>query len=126
MAKSKTKERPGVVVRFDWIRTLERMSREAQGAFLMACLKYGRDMTDPAFEGLSQVDEIRIETLWEQAQPLIDSDAQGWADGIMQKKYAGYCSRCKDRGEIPMEYSAFKFSERIKQERFNEDGIEYE
>ncbi len=125
MARNNKKERPGVVMRFDWIRTLEKMSPEAQGSFLVACLRYGKDLTTPAFDGFSTEDAIRLETLWEQAQPQIDSDAQGWADGIIQKKYARYCGLCKERGALPMSYDAYKFSEQVKQDRFAEDGIDY-
>ena len=59
-------------------------------------------------EGLSEADSIRIETLWEQIQPRIDSDAQGWKDGIIQRKYAGYCSGCKNREEKPMSYDEYR------------------
>ena len=85
--KSKERERPGIVMYFDAIRTLEKMSAEAQGSFLMGCLHYGKELQEPSFVGFSEADSIRIETLWEQTQPRIDSDAQGWRDGIIQRKY---------------------------------------
>ena len=123
MAKNKTKERPGVVIYFDTLRTLEKMRPEAQGAFLMGCLRYGKDLKEPNFQGLSQTDAIRLETLWEQTQPRIDSDAQGWADGILQRKYAGYCSSCERKGENPMDYDAWKLWRSTVERRFEEDGF---
>ena len=123
MAKNKTKERPGVIIYFDALRTLEKMSPEAQGKFLMTCLKYGRDLTTPVFDGLSQADEIRLETLWEQMQPRIDSDAQGWADGIMQKKYAGYCSAQDRKGEAALDDDSWKLWRQTLDSRLEEDGL---
>lgn len=106
--RSKEKERPGIVMYFDTIRTLEKLSDKARGRFLMACLYYGKELREPSFEGLNEADSIRIETLWEQIQPRIDSDAQGWKDGIIQRKYAGYCSGCRNSEEKPMSYDEYR------------------
>lgn len=108
MAKNREKERPGVIVRFDAIPTLEKLSEAARGRFLMACLYYGQRLETVSFDDLELEDKIRVETLWEQTKPQIDSDAEGWKDGILQRKYAGYCSGCERSGEIPMTYDAFR------------------
>lgn len=109
MAKNASKPRPGVVFRFDWMPTLEKMSADAKARFLMACFHRGRD---PAFEvcldGLEDRDAIRLETLWEQAAPVVDSDGEGWADGILQRKYAGYKSGCNRTGQEAMSYADYK------------------
>lgn len=103
------KERPGVVFRFDWMPTLEKMSAEAKSRFLMACLYRGRDPThEIALDGLDDRDEIRLETLWEQAAPLVDADGEGWADGILQRRYAGYKSGCNRTGQEAMSYEEYR------------------
>ena len=109
MAKNREKPRPGVVFRFEWISTLEKLGDEAKAQFLMACLYRGHDLTyQPDYSELTDMrDQIRLETLWEQAAPLIDADGQGWADTIVQRKYAGYCSGCKRTGEEPMLYDEY-------------------
>ena len=122
--KDKKKERPGVIVYFDDIRTLEKMSPAAQGMYLMACLRYGRASEIPVFEGLCEADMIRLETLWEHTQPRIDSDAQGWADSVMQRRYAGYASGCERKGEQPMDYDTWKIWRVTMDTRLKEDGYE--
>ena len=106
--KSKSKQRPGIICYFDSIPTLEKLSEVARGRFLMACMYYGRDMEEVSFDDLGLEDRIRLETLWESVRPRIDSDAQGWRDGLLQRRYAGYCSASERSGEIPMTYEDFK------------------
>ena len=109
MGKNPSKERPGVICRFDWISPLEKMSSEAKARFLMAILQRGKN---PNFEvdlsGLEAVDAARLEILWEVAAPVIDADGQGWADGILQRKYAGYRSGCARSGETPMSFQEYR------------------
>ena len=107
--KKKDKQRPGVIFRFDWLSTLEKLSVEARARFLMGCLYRGRD---PTYEidtaGLEDRSAIRLETLWEQAAPAVDADGEGWADSVLQRKYAGYSSGCTRRGEKPMCFEDYK------------------
>ena len=118
MAKNASKPRPGVVFRFDWMPTLEKMSAEAKSRFLMACFRRGRDPTfEVCLDGLEDRDAIRLETLWEQAAPVVDADGEGWAEGIIQRKYAGYRSGCKKTGEEPMSYDDYKVWYETLQER---------
>lgn len=108
---------------FDAMRTLEKMSPAAQGSFLMACLRFGKNLTEPIFDGLSQEDTIRLETLWEQTEPRLSNDAQGWKDGILQRQYAGYCSGCERKGETPMDFDAWKLWKGTLECRLEEDGF---
>ena len=89
----------------------------------MACLRYGKDLTAPKFTGLGEADTIRLETLWEQTQPRIDSDAQGWADGILQRQYAGYCSGCERSGEKAMSYDSWKLWRLTLDKKLEEEGF---
>lgn len=108
MAKNPNKPRPGTIFRFDWILSLEKLSAEGQSRFLMGALYRGLDPSHEIdLEGLSERDSIRLETLWEQAAPIIDSDGEGWATGVNQRRYAGYSSGCKRRGEIPLGYEDY-------------------
>ncbi len=108
MAKNSSKPRPGVILRFDWTPTLEKLGSEGKARFLMACLHRGRNPTHEVdLAGLSERDAIRLETLWEQAAPVIDADGEGWEDGILQRKYAGYVSGCKRTGETAMSFEEY-------------------
>ena len=108
MAKNRSKPRPGVVFRFDWMPTLEKLSAEAKARFLMACLHRGHDPTHGVdIAGLPERDAIRLETLWEQAAPIVDADGEGWADGIIQRRYAGYCSGQERKGLTPMTFEEY-------------------
>ncbi len=118
MAKNSSKPRPGVVLRFDWLRALEKLSPDAQARFLLACLYRGRDPTHEIdLAGLTERDEVRLETLWDQAAPIIDADGQGWADGVLQRRYAGYVSGCKRTGDAPMPYEDFRIWYETVQEK---------
>ena len=108
MAKSTKKERPGIVMYFDLLKTLPKLSEAARGRFLMACLEYGKERVEPVFDNFPAEDRIRLETLWEQTAPRIDKDAEGWRDGIIQKSYAGYSSACDRRDETPMSYEEYR------------------
>ena len=116
MAKNREKERPGVIVRFDAIPTLEKLSEAARGRFLLACLYYGQRLETVSFEDLELEDRIRLETLWEQTKPLIDSDAEGWKDGVLQRKYARYCGLSREAGEVPMDYDEYRMWYQRKEE----------
>ena len=117
MAKNANKERPGIIFRFDWLCALERMSAEGRSCFVLAALHRGRDPTfEPDLTGLDISDQIRIETLWTVADPTIDSDAEGWAAGVLQRQFAGYASACARRGEEPMSFEDYKvWRERIEE-----------
>lgn len=118
MAKNSSKPRPGVVFRFDWMPTLEKLSAEAKARFLMACLHRGRDPTHEVdLDGLPERDAIRLETLWEQTAPIVDADGEGWADTVLQRKYAGYCSGRQRAGETPLSFEEYKVWYETMQER---------
>lgn len=121
--KKQDKERPGVICYFDTLRTLEKMSEAAQGRFLMACLKYGQSMETPRFDGFDVADTIRLETLWENVQPRIDKDAAGWADGIMQRRYAAYCKQQRNIGEEPTSFEMWKSWREVVDDKLEGDGF---
>ena len=118
MAKNPNKPRPGIVVKFSWATALEKMSAAGQARFIMAALHRGRDPPfEPDLSGLDIADQIRVETLWTVAAPTIDEDGRGWADGIVQRKYAGYCSAQQRAGQESMSFEEYKTWYETVQER---------
>lgn len=103
----KSSERKGIVMYFDWIRTLEKLSPEAQARFLMFCLKYGAAGELPDLSGLPIEMRIRLETLIEQAIPRLDADGETYKLRILQTKYAKYCRDTKEANEVPMTFEAY-------------------
>lgn len=106
----KKAERPGIVVYFDAIPTLQKLSADGKACFLMAVLNYGKTGEMPDLSDLQINDQIRLETLFEQTFPRMDADEAKWERNVLQKSYAGYSSAAKNRGEEPMshdEYSAW-------------------
>lgn len=103
----KGSERPGIVMYFDTLPTLAKMTAEGQARFLLACLNYGAtgELTD--LSDLPLETRIRVETLLEQTFPRIDDDGEKWKLKILQTKYAGYCSRQKQKGEEPISFDAY-------------------
>lgn len=103
----KKAERPGIVMYFDALPTLRKLSVEGQARFLMACLDYGAtgEMTDLA--DLPLETRIRLETLLEQTLPRIDADGEKWNRNVLQKKYAVYNREAKKKGEDPISYDAY-------------------
>ena len=124
MSKKTEKERPGVVFRFQWLPSLEKMSDKAKAKFLMSSLYRGQNLLyEPDFEDLADDprDYVRFETLWEQAGPLIDEDGDGWRDGILQRRYASYCKSEKAMQREPMQYEDYKYWYETKQAREQEE-----
>ena len=76
----KGKQRPGIVIRFEWQVLLEKMQdSEARDLFLMACLRRGNDPTyEPELKAVANpFDQVRLESLWELAKNAIDADGSG-------------------------------------------------
>lgn len=108
MANKAEKDRPGVIMYFDAITTIDKLSDKGAGQFLKACLHYGRDFIDPEFKCDDPLEQVRIETLWEQIKPRIQKDGENWKDSVIGGHFARYRDRCKRDGEEPMEYASYK------------------
>ena len=110
MAKNVRVMRPGIILPFDCVPILEKVGDKARSAFFMACLYYGRDLIEPEFEGqgFTEMEQARLEVLWEQTKPRLDKDADGWRDGVIQRYYASYCKKAKKDGETPVPYADYK------------------
>lgn len=104
----KASERPGIVMYFDALPTLAKMTAEGQARFLLACLNYGAtgELTD--LSDLPLETRIRVETLLEQTFPRIDADGEKWRATILQRKYAAYCKQKREAGEEPVSFDAYQ------------------
>lgn len=103
----KKAERSGIVVYFDAIPTLQKLSVAGQARFLMAVLNYGKTGEKPDLSDLQRDDQIRLETLFEQTLPRMDADEAKWKRTTVRNQYAGYSSSAKRRGETPITYDEY-------------------
>ena len=90
-------EKPGVIIYFDILGTVERLSNEDAGILFRAMLQYGLEKTIPDLSGVLYV-------LWPMVQMRLDSDDQRYYDVSQKRKYAAYCRWAKKRNETPLEY----------------------
>ena len=110
----KSTERPGIVIYFDALPTLAKMTAEGQARYLLACLNYGATGELADLSDLPLETRIRVETLLEQTYPRIDADGEKWKRKILQTKHAGYCSQMKAKGEEPISFDAYlDWAERV-------------
>ncbi len=102
MARCKRdKPRSGIVVYFDLLPSLERMTAEQQGELFIAMLRYAKYGEVPEFT------TERQQIIWEMTQPRLDADALRWDEKILQTKYAGYSSAERRQGREPMDMDSW-------------------
>ena len=103
----KSSDRKGIIVYFDALPSLAKMTVEGQARFLLACLNYGAtgELTD--LSDLPLETRIRLETLLEQTFPRMDADAEKWKMTIFQRKYAAYCRQQREAGEEAVSFDAY-------------------
>lgn len=100
MAKYKAKERPGVIIPFSAMATLEKLSDDAKGKYLWAVLNYGKYLVEPGAIHLDDPrEETRLEILLQETLPKIYEDAVAWDTQVIDKSYAGYISANKGRDD---------------------------
>ena len=73
------KKRPGVMLYFDWLPSLQKLSLEEQGQLLMAVLTYAQTGKAPEFG------DRLMDYAWAAIQPHIDADEQRY-ESVVQKR----------------------------------------
>ena len=97
-----TTERPGFLVYYSIMDSLEEFTAEDAGAFLRAMCDYARAGVVPEFE------DRGLRVLWRVAQTTLDRDAASYQDKCLRNRYNGYVSAQKRafKSEHPGEGSA--------------------
>lgn len=90
--------RPGIMLYFDLLRPIKKLSDEDKGKLLVAMLEYGQDGVVPEFEGA-------LDMAWEFVKPKLDKDAETYELSCEQREYANFCKSRKKLGlpKIPIE-----------------------
>ena len=76
------KKRPGVMLYFDWIPALERLSPAERGELLMAVLTYAQNGKEPVFN-----DRLMLYA-WACIRPHIDADEERYNQLVQQRRDA--------------------------------------
>lgn len=90
--------KPGSILYYDNIAALEHLSHEELGRLFLAILEYGRDGTEPQFNGM-------LAMAWAFLKPKLDRDEERYQQSVARSSYAAYCRETKKRGlpKVPKE-----------------------
>ena len=93
------KERPGIMIYFDVLPAVERLSKENAGILLQAMLRYGKYGTIPDFG-----DSEGLNIAWSFVKQAIDRDNERYAGRILRQTYGGYKREMQRRNEEPLPF----------------------
>lgn len=92
-------ERPGIMLYFELLPTIEELTDDEAGQLLRAMLNYGANGVLPEFA------DRTMKVIWNAIQPRIDHDAQRYQKVVLPKrKYAAYCREEKKAGRTPKKF----------------------
>lgn len=83
--------RPGIMLYFDMLEPISLLTNAERGKLLTAMLEYGKEGKAPAFQG-------KLALTWGFVQPKLDRDENSYDIAVLQRKYAGFCSRRSSNG----------------------------
>lgn len=89
--------KPGVMIYFDILQVLERISDQDAGRLFRAILEYGRDGKIPALPDSAYV-------IWPLIQSRLDYDDERYYTTAYKRKYAAYIRWCGKKSEPIMPY----------------------
>lgn len=100
--------RPGVMIYFDILEPIKKLSDEDKGRLFLAMLEYGQNGTVPQFDGM-------LALAWGFVKPKIDKDEEEYNMSVLRRKYATVCRERKRNGEPDI-----SFDEWLKTNRIND------
>ena len=89
--------RPGMMVYFDMLESVECLSERDKGRLFMGMLRYGRDGIDPKFEGTPKA-------IWGLMKSRIDRDTAEYYRSVQRRRYAVFCRERKRKGESEVRF----------------------
>lgn len=84
--------RPGVMIYFDMLPALKRLTKVQKADLFEALLEYAQYGVLPEF------DDIGVSIAWDFIQPKIDRDGCRYKEKVLKNKYAVYCRWAKQEG----------------------------
>lgn len=89
--------RPGIMLYFDMLEPIQVLTNAERGKLLTAILEYGKEGKKPDFRG-------KLALAWGFVQPKLDRDENSYDMAVLQRKYAGFCSRRSYNGLQKIEF----------------------
>ena len=90
--------RPGLILYFELLEPLRKLSDADRGKLLIAILEYGKDGIEPDFDGV-------LALTWGFVRPKLDRDKGAYENSKLQRKYAVFCKKRSGLGleKIPFD-----------------------
>ena len=89
--------KPGIMIYFDVIETVNRLSDQNAGRLFRAILEYGMTRRVPELPE-------KLFLIWPLVQMRLDNDDQRYYRVTLKRRYAAYARWTKEKGQIPLEY----------------------
>ena len=96
------KDRPGIMVYFDTLKSFQRLSFENAGRLIVAMLEYGERGTEPDFS-----DSEALGMAWSFMRPKIDRDNESYRKSILRSKYGVYKREAQKAGDAPLDFDGW-------------------
>lgn len=87
-------ERPGVLIYFEVLDSIEELDLESRGILFSAILKYGRDGTLPDFEA-----NVALKVLWPLIRSRIDASSESYEQSRLKSVWGVYKREATKRGD---------------------------
>ncbi|MBR4882258.1 MAG: hypothetical protein IKU18_00100 [Bacteroidales bacterium] len=93
---------PGIIVYFDIMDPLRRLSDGDRGRLFWAMLEYGRDGVEPDFT------KNDLAITWEFIKPKLERNKAAYKNTVLQKRYAVACRERKRKGLEDISFEEWK------------------
>ena len=85
--------KPGMMVYFNTMKTIGKLTDVQKGKLFWAMLEYSRDGTSPDFE-----DDLVLDVVWGTFEEILDRDSRAYDDTVEKRRYAVYVRECNKAG----------------------------
>ena len=107
MARKMNPEKPGVMVYFDVMDSMEQLSGEQCKRLIIAIRDYGRDGKEPTLED----DEI-LRLIWPFVSSTLNRDDERYNKACIRRQYGAYYKAMKRNGFIPLTWEIWEIAGR--------------
>ena len=106
------KEKPGIMVYFDILPTLRRLTDREKGILFQAMMEYGQDGTEP-----DMGKNVKLDAIWCMMQHRLDIDDEAYYKKTARGKYGAYVRWSKKKGDAVMDYDDWVEAGGLKEEK---------
>ena len=107
-----TSNKPGIMIYFDLLTPLKRMTNEEKGILLQSMLEYGKYGREPKFRK-----NPKLDMAWCIIQGRLDLDDETYHKKVARGKYAAYVRWSKKKGSTVLDYDEWVESGGLEEEK---------